>query len=81
MAKNPIVVERKLGKHQAAGQMDYVNNVIEIDPRQESKAYLDTLIHEKIHHLAPSWSEGKVRWWANRLSKFLWEQNYRKVNQ
>lgn len=79
MAKNPIVRERKLGKEKALGQMDYTDNIIEIDPRQDSKSYMNTIIHEKIHHLAPSWGETKVEWWANRLAAFLWEQDYRKV--
>ena len=80
MSKNPKVVERKLGRENALGQMNYTDNIIDIDPRQDPKDYMNTLIHEKLHHLAPSWSETKVEWWANRLAKFLWEQNYRKTN-
>ena len=79
MPKKPIVVERTLERHKAVGRMDYENNTIEIDPRQDSKDYLDTLIHEKLHHLDSKWSEEKVIKWANALSQFLWEQNYRKV--
>lgn len=81
MPRKAKVIEAKLGKEQARGIMDYDNNTIMIDPRQESKEYFNTLIHEKIHHLAPSWKESKVTWWANQLTNFLWEQNYRKVSQ
>ena len=78
--KKPKVVEKKLGKEKAAGQMNYTDNIIEIDPRQASKDYLDTLLHEHLHAIVPTWDETKIVWWANRLSTFLWEQNYRKVN-
>ncbi len=78
--KNPKVINKKLGRNRAVGQMVYDKNVIEIDPRQTPQDYLDTLIHEKLHHLFPDWAEDEILTKANSLSEFLWNENYRKVN-
>ena len=78
--KNPKVVDKKLGRNQAVGQMVWDKNIIEIDPRQTPPDYLDTLIHEKLHHLFPDWKEDEVLKIATSLAEFLWSQNYRKVN-
>lgn len=75
------VIEAKLGREKAAGIADYENYNILVDPRQNPYSYFNTLIHEFIHHLAPSWSETKVNWWANRIAAFLWKYNFRQVKQ
>ncbi|MDB5282854.1 MAG: hypothetical protein JWO06_1929 [Bacteroidota bacterium] len=75
------VVEVKLGRERALGIADYENFNILVDPRQKPYEYLNTMVHELIHHMAPSWDESKVAWWANRLSRFLWSHNYRQVKQ
>ena len=79
--KQPKVVEKKLGRHKAAGLAYTEDNLIEIDPRQSSKEYLLTLIHEKIHLIYPEWSEEEVVKLEKKLGNFLWKQNYRKVHQ
>ena len=75
------VIEVKLGRERAAGMADFENYNILVDPRQKPYPYLNTMVHELLHHLSPSWSETKVRWWANRIARFLWSHNYRQVKQ
>ena len=74
------VVERKLGRHKAFG-LCHPNNLIEIDPRQTERDRLDTIIHEAIHAI-PETKNFDEDWTvkvAARLSKLLWQQNYRRI--
>ena len=78
------VVERKLGKERAQGlaYYDYYGegkSLIEIDPRQNSKDYLDTLIHEALHTIFPDMTEKIVVSVAGRLTRLLWRQGYRLI--
>lgn len=82
------VIEKKLGRNQAVGLAFNDKNdpkekkqfgEIHIDPRQTSLDYFDTLIHEKLHMMHPSWSEKKVATEATQLAKFLWRNKFRKV--
>ena len=75
------VVEAKLGREKALGIADYENFHILVDPRQKPYEYFNTLVHELIHHMSPSWDESRVTWWANRISRFLWSHNFRQVKQ
>lgn len=75
------IVERKLGKEQAVGLYYVGESRIEIDPRQSPKKFLNTLIHELMHHVYPSASEEKVCRFAGTLTEALWRNNYRKVAQ
>lgn len=75
------VIEMKLGREHASGIADYENYNILVDPRQKPYQYLNTMVHEFIHHLSPTWSETRVKWWANRIARFLWAHNYRQVKQ
>ena len=78
------VQERKLGKEGAMGLAHYDFfgknlNLIEIDPRQNSKDYLDTLIHEALHIMFPDWSEKEVVEHSGRLTRLIWRQGYRRI--
>ena len=75
------MVEAKLGREKALGIADYENFHILVDPRQKPYEYFNTLVHELIHHMSPSWDESRVTWWANRISRFLWSHNFRQVKQ
>ncbi len=77
------VIHKKLGREKALGMVDEFNPKarIRIDPRQRPKAYLGTLIHEKLHLMFPLWSETKILKTESELSTFLWENNYRQVKQ
>ena len=73
------VIDKKLGRQKAVGQAYTDAKVIEIDPRQRSKQYLDTLIHEMLHVYNPEWSESKVTKTANEMTDIIWSKNYSKV--
>jgi len=76
-AKKLKIIEKKLGRQSAWGLYD--NNLIEIDPRQTSKRYLDTCIHELLHHVDPTLSESKVSKIAGIIANGLWQQNFRRI--
>lgn len=73
------VVERKLWREKCVGTADKSEFTIEIDPRQKSKAYLDTLIHEMLHLYNPDWSEGKVAEVATEMTRVVWSMNFRRI--
>ena len=52
---------------------------IEIDPRQKSRRYLNTLIHEILHILYPNDSESKITDNADTICHYIWKENYRKI--
>ena len=72
---------RKLGRHRALG-LAHPDGLIEIDPRQPPKEYMDTLIHELLHQVRASsyWDEEATTKVANSLSHHLWEQGYRRMD-
>tara|TARA_Y100001951_G_C11131231_1_gene178340 strand:- start:326 stop:577 length:252 start_codon:yes stop_codon:yes gene_type:complete len=75
------VIDIKLGRQKAVGQAYTDSKVIEIDPRQRSKAYLDTLIHEMLHVYCPDWSETKVGKTATEMTNIIWQKNYRRIKR
>ena len=77
--KTPRVVERKL-KGAALGYA-YSDGLIEIDPRQPPREYLDTLVHESLHLAFPEMEEAEIDKNARFITAILWRQNYRKVSQ
>jgi hypothetical protein len=56
-------------------------HVIEVDPRQCPKDYLDTLIHEALHELLPNKSEKIILRLASSLANLLWRLGYRKIKK
>ena len=78
--KNRIKIhEKKLGRERAWGLAWQGENLIEIDPRQSPRQYLNTVIHETLHILLPSFSETKIRKMGDKISEMVWKQNYRRV--
>ena len=75
------VIDKKLGRQKAVGQAYTDARVIEVDPRQRSKSYLDTLIHEMLHVYNPDWSESKVTKTANEMTDIIWSKNYRRIKR
>ena len=73
------IIEKKLGRERALGQAWAGLDVIEIDPRQDERERLDTLIHELLHVMMPEWSEETVVEAAKWLSRHLWKQRYRRM--
>ena len=74
------VIVKNLGRHGALGMADTEKKVIEIDPRQKPKQYLDTLIHEALHISFPDMSETKVKRVAKEIRDIVWDHNYRWVD-
>ncbi len=77
--KLPVVVERKLGRHQALG-LCHPNGKIEIDPRLTGKLRLDTLIHEYLHFQFPCLTEEFVDSEASNMARFLWKHGVRTLD-
>ena len=77
--KSMKIVERKLGRERALGQAFKEDKLIEIDPRQPSKEYLDTVLHEGLHIVFPKLTERKVAAVSRKLSKLVWKQGYRRI--
>ena len=53
--------------------------LIEIDPRQDSKCYMDTLIHEMLHAYFPEATEHEVEKMATRMANELWKRKFRRI--
>lgn len=77
--KKQRIIERKLG-NRALGYAYYENKLIEIDPRQTAKSYLNTLIHEKMHLLFPNLSERQIIIKSNEMCDMLWDMHYRRIH-
>lgn len=75
------IEEKKLGREKAYGLVYEGEDKIVVDPRQDSKEYMNTLIHERLHLLYPEWSETEVIRASNALAKVLWDCNYRKIQK
>jgi len=77
------IIQRKLGRHGADGRYlkGRKNAIIEIDPRQDPKNELDTLIHEALHHSFPDLDEDSVEKAAQEITEIAWAYNFRKVKQ
>lgn len=75
------VIEKKLGREKAYGLAYSGEMTIEVEERQESKDYLDTLIHEMLHCFAPTWSEKRVHDTANEMTRVIWNKNYRRIEK
>lgn len=73
------IVERKLGRERALGQAFKEDKLIEIDPRQPSKEYLDTVLHEGLHIVFPTLTERRVAAVSRKLSKLVWKQGFRRT--
>jgi hypothetical protein len=79
MAKIKIIY-RKLGKEQAYG-IASSDGIIEIDSRLKSKKHLEVLIHELLHLLNPKDTEEMVIKKSVTLTKILWQEGYRRIDQ
>lgn len=73
-------MERKLGREGVHGQFTPGEKpLIEIDPRQRPRQYLNTLCHEILHFSLPQLSESTVIKTACALTRRVWEAGYRRI--
>lgn len=73
-----LVIERHLGQHRASG-LSWGNGRIEVDPRQSSKDYMDTIIHEILHERHPDLTEDQVLATSSKIAEVLQDCSFRKV--
>jgi hypothetical protein len=73
------IIYRKLGKEQAYG-ISSSDGVIEIDERLKGKKMMEILIHEVLHLLNPKDDEKTIIRKSVTLTKVLWSQGYRKID-
>jgi hypothetical protein len=73
------VVYKKLGREKIWGQAD---DYIEIDPRLIGTGikHLEVLVHESLHVCFPDMSEQAIESAGVRISKTLWSEHYRRVD-
>jgi len=74
------IIERKLGREKAVGQSYKDDGLIEIDPRQDSFNYMETVIHEIMHVLFPALSETEITKKSHKLAKELWKIHFRRTH-
>ena len=70
------VRERKLRKYLGYAYKD--DGMVDINPNQTPRQYLDTLIHEILHILYPEDSETKISRNAATITHHIWKKNYRR---
>ena len=73
------IIYRKLGKEQAYG-ISSSDGVIEIDERLKGKKMMEILIHEILHLLNPKDDEKTIIRKSVTLTKVLWSEGYRKID-
>jgi hypothetical protein len=73
------IIYRKLGKEQAYG-ISSSDGVIEIDERLKGKKHCEILIHEILHLLNPKDDEKTIIRKSVTLTKILWNEGYRRVD-
>lgn len=72
------VQERKLRKYLGYAYPEY--NLVEVDPNQKPRQYLDTLIHEILHVMYPDDSETKISRNASTITHHIWKKGYRRID-
>ncbi len=79
--RHPVIKEKKLGRDKAYGLAWSAEGFIEIDPRQDAKEYLDTLIHEMLHCYFPELEENDIDELGNKMTHQIWKKGYRRIQQ
>ena len=74
------VVYKRLGRRKAYGLVEDGDDIIYIDPRLKGRKQLEILIHEALHILRPESSEEDVINDSVELTKMLWKQGFRRVD-
>ena len=73
------IIYKKLGREQAHGIAESDGNIY-LDPRLKGKKHLEILIHEVLHILNPNDSELAIIKKSITLTKVLWKEGYRRVD-
>ncbi len=73
------IIYKKLGREQAHGIAES-DGIIYLDPRLKGKKHLEIMIHEVLHILNPADSELSIIKKSITLTKVLWKEGYRRVD-
>lgn len=73
------IEEKCLGREKAAGLCDHRNHKIIVDPRQFSREYLKTLIHELTHAAFPNCTETEIIKATMLIYRGVWKKNFRRI--
>lgn len=73
------IIYKKLGREQAHGIAESDGNIY-IDPRLKGKKHLEIMIHEILHILNPTDTELAIIKKSITLTKVLWKEGYRRVD-
>ena len=73
------IIYKKLGREQAHGIAES-DGIIYLDPRLKGKKHLEICVHEVLHLLNPNDSELAIIKKSITLTKVLWKEGYRKVD-
>ncbi len=68
-----------MGREQAHGIAES-DGIIYLDPRLKGKKHLEIMIHEVLHILNPADSELSIIKKSITLTKVLWKEGYRRVD-
>lgn len=73
------IIYKKLGREQAHGIAESDGNIY-LDPRLKGKKHLEICVHEVLHLLNPNDSELAIIKKSITLTKVLWKEGYRRVD-
>lgn len=73
------IIYKKLGREQAHGIAESDGNIY-IDPRLKGKKHLEICLHEVLHLLNPTDDEKAIIRKSVTLTKVLWNEGYRRVD-
>lgn len=79
--RKPTIVHKDLMADEVWGYADKEDFLVEIEPNQKSKEYLNTLIHEMLHCFLPDLEEQHIRKMADLLSAEIWRRKYRRISK
>jgi hypothetical protein len=75
------VIYKKLGREKVFGYMDTDDlETIFVDSRLKGKKLMEVILHEAVHCLRPDWEEEEVVRVSTVLTRLLWEQGFRQVD-
>ena len=78
--KQPNIVDKELDDN-VLGYAYQKEFEIEIDPRQNSREYLNTLIHEMLHCFLPNLSEKSIIKLSTIMSDEIWKRRHRRISK
>ena len=79
--KKPTIRNKNIAEKDVLGYALTDDFEIEIDPRQTSREYLNTLIHEMLHCFLPDLSEQAIIKMSNIITEKIWARRYRRIEK